>query len=119
MTDKLEGILRKQDQTWPVTLLPGIGHIPLTLDAGAVNASVKAVEAMSRRRGLTLLLRAIVPDVKAKLRCSLSRKPTGRYGARSACRLRAVAADRPRKRLPIALIIHLFSRPAISGGPNR
>jgi non-heme chloroperoxidase len=49
MTDKLEGIFRKQDQAWPVTLLPGIGHIPLTLDAGAVNASVKAVEAMSGR----------------------------------------------------------------------
>jgi non-heme chloroperoxidase len=51
MTEKLEGIFRKQDQAWPVTLLPGIGHIPLTLDAGAVNTSVKAVEAMSRRRG--------------------------------------------------------------------
>jgi hypothetical protein len=51
MTEKLEGIFRKQDQAWPVTLLPGIRHIPLTLDAGAVNASVKAVEAMSRRRG--------------------------------------------------------------------
>lgn len=48
-TDKLEGIFRGQGQSWPVTLLPGIGHIPLTLDAGAVNASVQAVEAMSRR----------------------------------------------------------------------
>jgi alpha-beta hydrolase superfamily lysophospholipase len=48
-TDKLEGIFRRQGQHWPVTLLPGIGHIPLTLDAGAVNASVKAVEAMSKR----------------------------------------------------------------------
>jgi alpha-beta hydrolase superfamily lysophospholipase len=51
ITEKLEGIFRKQNQAWPVTLLPGIGHIPLTLDAGAVNASVKAVEAMSRRSG--------------------------------------------------------------------
>jgi non-heme chloroperoxidase len=48
-TDKLEGIFRAQGQTWPVTLLPGIEHIPLTLDAGAVNASVQAVAAMSKR----------------------------------------------------------------------
>jgi non-heme chloroperoxidase len=49
VTEKLEGIFRKQDQPWSVTLLPGIGHIPLTLDAGAVSASIKAVEAMPRR----------------------------------------------------------------------
>jgi non-heme chloroperoxidase len=48
--DKLEGIFRGQGQTWPVTLLPGIAHIPLTLDTGAVNAAVHAVEAMSKRR---------------------------------------------------------------------
>ena len=48
VTDKLEGIFRKQGRTWPVTLLPGIGHIPLTLDPGAVSASVKAVEAMPK-----------------------------------------------------------------------
>ncbi|MDB5794720.1 MAG: alpha/beta hydrolase [Noviherbaspirillum sp.] len=49
VTEKLEGIFRKQGKPWPVTLLPGIGHIPLTLDAGAVSASVKAVETMPRR----------------------------------------------------------------------
>ncbi len=47
-TDKLEGIFRKQGQSWPVTLLPGIAHIPLTLDPIAVRASVKAVEGMSK-----------------------------------------------------------------------
>ncbi|MEZ4678270.1 MAG: alpha/beta hydrolase [Caldilineaceae bacterium] len=45
MTDKLEAIFRKQGQPWPVTLLPGIGHIALTLDPGAVKAAVRAVEA--------------------------------------------------------------------------
>ena len=48
VTDKLEGIFRGQGQAWPVTLLPGIGHIALTLDSGAVDAAVNAVEAMSR-----------------------------------------------------------------------
>ncbi len=45
-TDKLEGIFRKQGKDWPVTLLPGINHIPLTLDPVAVNAAVDAVEKM-------------------------------------------------------------------------
>lgn len=49
VTEKLEGIFRKQGQPWPVTLLPGIGHIPLTLDAGALRASVNAVDAMQKR----------------------------------------------------------------------
>jgi non-heme chloroperoxidase len=47
-TNKLEGIFRKQGQPWSVTLLPGIGHIPLTLDAGATSAAVKAVETMPK-----------------------------------------------------------------------
>lgn len=46
MTDKLEGFVRQQGQSWPVTLLPGVGHIPLTLDAIAVRAAVHAVEAL-------------------------------------------------------------------------
>lgn len=45
-TDKLEGVFRKLGKDWPVTLLPGIGHIPLTLELGAVNAAVGAVEKM-------------------------------------------------------------------------
>ncbi len=45
MTDKLEGFFRQQGQSWPVTLLPGVGHISLTLDGGAVRAAVHAVGA--------------------------------------------------------------------------
>lgn len=48
-TEMLGGIVRKQGQSWPVTLLPGIGHIPLTLDPVPVGASIKAVEALSNR----------------------------------------------------------------------
>lgn len=48
-TDQLERIFRSQGKNWPVTLLPGVGHIPLTLDAGAVQATVKALEAMPVR----------------------------------------------------------------------
>jgi hypothetical protein len=33
----------QQEKAWPVTLLPGIGHIPLTLESTAVEAAVKAV----------------------------------------------------------------------------
>jgi non-heme chloroperoxidase len=45
-TDKLAGIFRQQGKAWPVTLLPGINHIQLTLDASAVSAVVAAVDAM-------------------------------------------------------------------------
>lgn len=45
-TDKLEATFRKQGKNWPVTILPGIAHIPLTLDSRAVGAAVGAVEAM-------------------------------------------------------------------------
>lgn len=47
-TDKLEEIFRSQGQAWPVTLVPGIGHIPLTLDPAALKACVEAVDAMRR-----------------------------------------------------------------------
>ena len=47
-TDKLEGIIRKQGKSWSVTLLPGIGHIPLTLEPAAVSAIVATVEAMPK-----------------------------------------------------------------------
>ncbi len=49
LTDKLESIIRKQGKSWSVTLLPGIGHIALTLDPVAVSAIVKTVEAMPKR----------------------------------------------------------------------
>jgi pimeloyl-ACP methyl ester carboxylesterase len=45
-TDKLESTFRKQGKSWPVTLLPGVGHIPLTLDPEAIDAAVRAVESM-------------------------------------------------------------------------
>ena len=45
-TDKLQETFQKQGKNWTVTLLPGIGHIPLTLEPSAVNAAVKAVSDM-------------------------------------------------------------------------
>lgn len=48
VTSKLAEIFRKQGQSWTVTLLPGIRHIPLTLNDDAVTASVEVVKAMSR-----------------------------------------------------------------------
>jgi len=42
-TEKLESIVHNADKSWPVTLLPGIGHIPLTLDPTALEAIVKQV----------------------------------------------------------------------------
>jgi non-heme chloroperoxidase len=48
-TDKLEGTFKAQGKTWPVILLPGVGHIQLTLNPTAVDAAVKAVEAMRPR----------------------------------------------------------------------
>ena len=45
-TDKLAGTFKAQGKSWPVTLLPGVGHIPLTLNPAAVSAAVRAVEAM-------------------------------------------------------------------------
>ena len=41
-TDKLQDTFRKQGKNWTVTLLPGIGHISLTLEPSAVDAAVKA-----------------------------------------------------------------------------
>lgn len=45
-TDTLPGIFRAQGKNWPVTLLPGIAHIALTLDPVAVDAAVRAVTAL-------------------------------------------------------------------------
>ena len=45
-TAALEKIFRNQGQSWPVTLLPGIGHIQLTLHPAAVSAIVTTIEAM-------------------------------------------------------------------------
>jgi non-heme chloroperoxidase len=45
-TEALENIFRNQGQSWPVTLLPGIDHIQLTLNPAAVSAIVATIEAM-------------------------------------------------------------------------
>ena len=47
-TEKLEAIVRSGGKPWPVTLLPGIGHIPLTLDASALAAVVEQVKYLQR-----------------------------------------------------------------------
>jgi alpha-beta hydrolase superfamily lysophospholipase len=49
-TDELEAIIRKQGKSWSVTLLPGVGHTPLTLDPASIGAIVATVEAMPRGR---------------------------------------------------------------------
>jgi len=41
-TQALHGIVRSAGKDWPVLLLPGIGHIPLTLDPEALKAIVDA-----------------------------------------------------------------------------
>ncbi|BCL77312.1 alpha/beta hydrolase [Jeongeupia sp. HS-3] len=42
-TNKLESIVRSAGKDWPVQLLPEIGHIPLTLEPTALDASVRQV----------------------------------------------------------------------------
>lgn len=49
-TSALQSIFRSQGKPWPVTLLPGVGHISLTLDPFAARASVAAVEKMQAQR---------------------------------------------------------------------
>jgi len=47
-TDQLEPELRRLGISWPVTLLPGIGHIPLTLEQDALATAVQAVEKLAQ-----------------------------------------------------------------------
>lgn len=42
-TDKLEAMIRNAGKSWPVTLIPGVGHMALTIDPKALAASVVAV----------------------------------------------------------------------------
>jgi alpha-beta hydrolase superfamily lysophospholipase len=44
--DRFAAVFREQGKDWPVTLLPGIGHIALTLDPGALAAVVKALDGL-------------------------------------------------------------------------
>ena len=46
LTEKFEPTLRALGQDWPVTLVPGVGHITLTLEPKALAAAIAAVEKM-------------------------------------------------------------------------
>lgn len=48
--DRFAEVFEREARDVPVTLLPGIGHIPLTLDTRALQAAVAAVERMNRPR---------------------------------------------------------------------
>ncbi len=41
LTDQIEPIFRASGKSWPVQLLPGVGHTPLTLDAPAHKAIIE------------------------------------------------------------------------------
>ena len=43
ITDRFEPLFRSLGKDWPVTLLPGIGHIPLTIAPAALAQAVQAV----------------------------------------------------------------------------
>ncbi|MGE0314006.1 MAG: hypothetical protein AB7P21_20545 [Lautropia sp.] len=59
VADAFEPTIRGAGVDWPVRLLPGIGHIALTLEPSAIDAAVDAVDAMrGRARGAG---RAVVP----------------------------------------------------------
>ena len=49
--DRFAALFEAEGRTVPVTLLPGLGHIPLTLDPAALQAAVAAVEAINRPAG--------------------------------------------------------------------
>jgi alpha-beta hydrolase superfamily lysophospholipase len=46
---RFEEVFRAQDKAWPVTLVPGIGHIAITLDPGALAAAVQQVRRLQGR----------------------------------------------------------------------
>lgn len=48
--DRFAEVFRAEGKDVPVTLLPGIGHIPLTLERAAVQAAVSAVRSMNEPR---------------------------------------------------------------------
>ena len=48
--DKFAGLFKDAGKDIPVTILPGIDHISLTLDPAAIQAEVNAVEAMDDKR---------------------------------------------------------------------
>lgn len=46
-SDQLEGIFREQGQAWPVQLIPGMGHIDISLKPQALDVAVGMVEALN------------------------------------------------------------------------
>ena len=50
-TDKLEPMFRSAGKNWPVQLLPGIGHIPLSLDPIATGTAAQMIETLQRKAG--------------------------------------------------------------------
>jgi non-heme chloroperoxidase len=44
-------VVRAQGKDWPVTLLPGVGHIPLSLDATGLGKAVEAVGKLQAQGG--------------------------------------------------------------------
>ncbi len=49
-TDKFKDVFKAAGKDVPVTLLPGIDHISLTLDPAAIQAAIATVESMDRER---------------------------------------------------------------------
>jgi len=49
-SEEYEAVFRKSGKDWPVILLPGIGHIALTLDPTAITAVIAAVDGMAKRQ---------------------------------------------------------------------
>jgi len=47
--DQFQPIFETESKNWPVTLVRGVGHIPLTLEKSAIDAAVAAVIAMRKQ----------------------------------------------------------------------
>lgn len=45
--DQFSGVFKSEGKDVPTTLVPGIGHIPLTLDSSAIQAAIAAVGRMA------------------------------------------------------------------------
>jgi non-heme chloroperoxidase len=67
--DKFASVFKTAGKDVPVTLLPGINHISLTLEPAAVQAAISAVESMDHER-LNSSLNADVPHAWADARRS-------------------------------------------------
>ncbi|MDB5901027.1 MAG: alpha/beta hydrolase [Ramlibacter sp.] len=48
-TERLEAIFKDLGKNWPVMLVPGVRHIPLTLEPAALDATVRQVQELQRR----------------------------------------------------------------------